>query len=40
MIALALLYSAGQVARRALVDACLFVLFLFALLLAAIWRWA
>ena len=40
MIALALLYRAGRLARRALIDACLFVLFLFSLLLAAVWRWA
>lgn len=40
MIALALLYRAGQAGRRALVDAALFILFLFGLLLAAVWRWA
>ena len=40
MIAIALLYRAGRVAGRALIDAALFILFLFALLLAAVWRWA
>ncbi|MFM9926931.1 hypothetical protein VLK31_28370 [Variovorax sp. H27-G14] len=40
MIALVLLYRAGSVVRRALIDVCLFVLFLFGLLFAAVWRWA
>ncbi|MDP9895335.1 hypothetical protein J2W32_004433 [Variovorax boronicumulans] len=40
MIALALLYRGGQFACRALVDGALFILFLFGLLLAAVWRWA
>lgn len=40
MIALALLYRGAAVARRALVDAALFILFCFGLLLAWVWRWA
>lgn len=40
MIALALLYRASRAAGSALVNTCLFILFLFALLLAAVWRWS
>lgn len=40
MIALALLYRAGQAIGRVLVNTALFILFLFGLLLAAVWRWA
>ena len=40
MIALALLYRASCAAGRALINVCLFILFLFALLLAAVWKWA
>lgn len=40
MIALALLHRASQAIGRALVNATLFILFLFGLLLAAVWRWA
>lgn len=40
MIALALLYRAGRLARGLVIDVCLFILFLFGLLLAWVWRWA
>lgn len=40
MIALALLHRASRAVGRALVDVALFILFLFGLLLAAVWRWA
>lgn len=40
MIAVALLSRASRASGRALIDAALFILFLFALLLAAVWRWA
>lgn len=40
MIALALLYRGYRAGRRALIDAALFVLFCFAVLLAWVWRWA
>jgi hypothetical protein len=40
VIALALLYRTGRIARRALIDVCLFILFLFGLLLAWVWKWA
>lgn len=40
MIAIALLYRLGRLARRAVIDACLFILFVFGLLCAAVWRWA
>ncbi|WP_301335847.1 hypothetical protein [Variovorax paradoxus] len=40
MIALALLYRVGRLARRALVEAALFMLFLLGLVLAWAWRQA
>jgi len=40
MIALALLYRGVALARRALVDVTLFILFCFGLLLGWVWRWA
>lgn len=40
MIALALLYRLGRLARRALVEASLFMLFLLGLALAWAWRHA
>jgi hypothetical protein len=40
MIALLLLYRAGRATGRALVNTALFILFLFGLLLAAVWSWA
>ncbi|WP_268977801.1 hypothetical protein [Variovorax paradoxus] len=40
MIALAILHRGVALARQALVDAALFTLFCFGLLLGSIWRWA
>jgi hypothetical protein len=40
MIALALLYRAGRLGRRVLIEVGLFALFLFGLLLRRVWRWA
>jgi hypothetical protein len=40
VIALALLYRTSRAAGRALINVCLFILFLFGPLLAAVWRWA
>jgi hypothetical protein len=37
---LALLYGAGRITRRALINAALFALFLLGLALARVWRWA
>lgn len=40
MIALALLYRTGRIARRALIEACLFILFLLGMAARTVWRWA
>jgi len=40
VINVALFYRVASLARRALVDGALFILFFFAILLAWVWRWA